>query len=59
MNVYVGGVREKLIGIQEYINAVYETIKASEIKIKGASFDPGELLGDPVLAHSMRLSTRT
>jgi hypothetical protein len=50
---YVGGVREKLIGIQEYINAVYETIKASEIKIKGASFDPGELLGAPVLAHSL------
>ena len=55
---YAGSIRGGLINIQNCIDTVYASVQASEWKIDGVSFDLGEALGAPTLAHSLFYALR-
>ena len=49
----INDIHTQIAEVQSCINDIYEAIASIDITIKGASFDPGEILGAPMLAHSL------
>ena len=49
----MNAIHAQIEGVQSCVDDIYETITSLDITIKGASFDLGEVLSMPMLAHSV------
>ena len=53
LSSYIAECKAQTLGVQSYLNAVYDTVAAYSITVKGTTFDLGEALGAPASAHAL------